>query len=182
MQRIASVMLATAVAGVSCLISAQAQAAETLYMGNLDFGDHSIVITPVTWGPSSNGFRSEVEFSLANDSHLTGLLTGVRKGAGTLYERWFNELSGQMESHALNSVTILSDRPFDLGVLSESLVQTSAHTYVISLTNFLSDAGLSTGAGFTLSVQPAVPEPGTWALMGLGLVGVAAVSRRRARA
>lgn len=182
MQRIASMMLATAVAGVSCLISAQAQAAETVYLGNLDFGDHSTVIPPVTLAPSTNAFTSRIEFSLANDSHLTGVLTGAGIGSATLYERWFNELTGDMELHSLKSVMVLNDRSFDLGLASESLVQTSAHTYGISMTNFFSDAGLKNGASFTLSVQPAVPEPGTWALMGLGLVGVAAVSRRRTQA
>jgi hypothetical protein len=35
--------------------------------------------------------------------------------------------------------------------------------------------------GIVVGTLQAVPEPGTWALMGLGLVGVAAVSRRRPR-
>jgi hypothetical protein len=35
--------------------------------------------------------------------------------------------------------------------------------------------------GIKVGTLQAVPEPGTWALMGLGLVGMAAVSRRRQR-
>lgn len=179
MHRIASVMLATAVAGASCLISAQAQAAETLYLGNLDFGDHRIVIPPVTLAPWTNAFNAKVEFSLANDSQLTGVLTGVGTGSATLYERWFNESTGKQELLSLKSVMVFNEQPFDLGMAPESLVRTSAHIYDISLTNVFNDAGLTAGAGFTLSVRPAVPEPATWALMGLGLAGVAFVRRRR---
>jgi hypothetical protein len=43
----------------------------------------------------------------------------------------------------------------------------------------ITDAAKLTGAGFTLSVRPAVPEPSSLALMALGLAGVAAVARRR---
>jgi hypothetical protein len=37
----------------------------------------------------------------------------------------------------------------------------------------------ASASGFGRLSTPGVPEPGTWALMGLGLVGVAAVARRR---
>jgi len=42
--------------------------------------------------------------------------------------------------------------------------------------------GLNTSVHFigALAGTPAIPEPATYALMGLGLVGVAAVARRRA--
>lgn len=66
-----------------------------------------------------------------------------------------------------------------------------SETFSVSVTNTSSQglwlltsigSGVSGFQNFLPSPAPAIPEPGTWALMGLGLVGISAVARRHQRA
>lgn len=181
MYRITSVMLAAVVASASFSTLAQAAGSALPYLGNLGYGDQSIAIPPLA--PSTNAFVYEAQFNLLNDSALTGRLTGIRSGAATLTESWFNEASGQTESRTWARTIAFDGQPFDLGALpgTAGVVSISPSIYTISLSGVLSDT-TAAGATFKLSVAQAVPESGTWALMGLGLVGVAAVRRRSAQA
>ncbi|HEX5355040.1 MAG TPA: PEP-CTERM sorting domain-containing protein [Aquabacterium sp.] len=179
MYRITTVMLAAAVASTTMMASAQAAGATPPYLGDLGYGDQSIVIQPLA--PSTNAFVYEARFNLLHDSALTGVLTGIRSGAATVTESWFNEALGQTESRTWARTIAFDGQPFDLGTLpgTAGVVSISPSTYTISLSGVLSDNAAATGATFKLSVTQAVPEPGTWALMGLGLVGLTVARRRR---
>lgn len=75
---------------------------------------------------------------------------------------------------SLGHLTMLGDTPADKGLLK--LTYTNTTDQVVS--KFLS---FNLDATTTLRVL-AVPEPGTWLLMALGLAGVAVVSRQRRKA
>ncbi|HEX5354998.1 MAG TPA: hypothetical protein VFW93_02180, partial [Aquabacterium sp.] len=96
MYRITTVMLAAAVASTTMMTSAQAAGATLPYLGNLGYGDQTIVIPPLA--PTTPAFVYDAQFNLLHDSALTGVLTGIRSGAATVTESWFNEALGQTES------------------------------------------------------------------------------------
>ncbi|MBI5924352.1 MAG: PEP-CTERM sorting domain-containing protein [Aquabacterium sp.] len=181
MKRITSVMLAAMVASASFSTSAQAADSTVPYWGSFDFGDQVVSIPALS--ASSGAFVFDTRFHLEHDSVLTGVLTGISSGAVTLTETWFSELRGQIESRTLARSIVFDGQPFDLGTQpgTAGVISISPSMYRISLSGTLSDAARLTGAGFTLSVSPAVPEPTSLALMGLGLAGVAAVRRQRAQ-
>jgi hypothetical protein len=78
-------------------------------------------------------------------------------------------------------------------VTAGSILTASNFSVAAGLTSYLTSAGVSTTSlsAITSSIQsvalpvtaaPAVPEPSTYALMGLGLVGISLISRQKRQA
>jgi hypothetical protein len=167
--------LATALAA-SCFMSTLAMAATTpTVLGSLSSGSYTVALPPDA--AKTTFFNQQITFALAQDSVLTASVTNASWAAGTLSIGFFNEATGLFELQPVVSNILLTDSPISLGALAATLPATSARSYVLDLTGAVTSASLPVGGQLTLSVQ-AVPEPGTWVLMGLGLAGVAAVTRR----
>lgn len=99
----------------------------------------------------------------------TGLLTGVMTGGGIVSSLGY---TGDL----LQAATLT---PTDTGLIASNFsVTPSFQSY---LTSAGATASLITTVG-SLVTSINVPEPGTYALMGLGLVGIAFVSKRRSQA
>lgn len=116
----------------------------------------------------------------------TALMTLVADG-GTLFGN--AQLPPEMEPFAITEHRLYWIGGFNGGADTAPQSSNVSETFSVSVTN-TSDQGLwlltSIGSGvsglqrfYPAPPTAAVPEPGTWALMGLGLVGIAAASARR---
>ncbi len=167
-----------AAALIACAASGTQAALSVPDFGTLTPGDYTVSIPGFT-GTSS--FSYQLAFGVAQDSVLTGNLTGISSGASTFNQVRFNESTGAMDTTQVSRQVVFEGRDFNLGTVGASLPGISPSSFVLKLSGSLTEAAaMAGGATLTLTVR-AVPEPGTWALMGLGLVGLFVAGRRRAR-
>lgn len=90
-------------------------------------------------------------------------------------------LTGSLLTHVGDTFTLVGVLRLDAGVTGGTVggtawSQGSADYFITPQAG----VSLSTGSGHDYSFGAPVPEPQSWALMGLGLLGVSAVARRRA--
>lgn len=143
-------------------------------------GQYNVTLPAV---PGTNVFSESLAFTgVAQDSVLTARLFGITSGASTLTGTRFNLSTGATDTFQVSRQIVTDGLLFDLGALKASEIGFSPKGYVLQLSGTLAPEALGTGVSLQLFVRPPIPEPGTWALMGLGLVGLFAVGRQRAGA
>ncbi len=86
-----------------------------------------------------------------------------------------NSVSGLTMTSTAKPLFVQSLGLYGAGVVALDVVQDYG-----SITSTISMSPCFLGCKPTASFVPEVPEPSSWALMGLGLLGVAAVARQRA--
>jgi hypothetical protein len=162
MNRSSKAALATALLWACCA----AQAATAL--GTVTSGSYTADIVL----DSSPTFVQDVTFTLNQPSVVTGTLDGVSLLTGASALRFTEMGSAPIDG-------TVSGNSFKLGLLPAPVgIGFDSGFYTLSLSG-LAKAGVSS-LKLTLNVTPAaVPELQSWALMALGLVGVAAVARRQ---
>ncbi|MEY4765958.1 MAG: motif [Pseudomonadota bacterium] len=166
--------VALAVCGFMSAASAQSVAVFPPKLGMLTPGDYSFSL------PIDQGEWSQWSFVVAVDSQVTAQFQGLEGGAAILASRSFSEATGKVTVTPLAQIMTFEGEPFSLGTIkgSQGTASISPVSYLLMLSSQASQAGLAAGQ-MTLNLKvTAVPEPGTWALMGLGLVGLAFARRR----
>jgi hypothetical protein len=118
------------------------------------------------------GLPQTLAFSNFSFDTATKALSGNLVGTGAIVSK-LNYLNGEM----LTATSL---------VTSGSTKVASGFTLSTALSNYLTAQGIApsqvsavTGVVKSVTVPAAVPEPTTYALMGLGLVGIALVARKR---
>ncbi len=165
----------------SCFMSLASSASATTltqpFLGRLTPGSYTYTVSPDAFMGST--FSNAVSFTLDQGSALSMSYTGLGTGATLLTSEQFSLTSGQTNSTLIARLMTFEGDTYNLGNLSATPEAGIAlPVYKLMLT------GSPTGAGpitLNLNVSATVPEPATWGLMGLGLVSVAAVARRRSR-
>ena len=191
----AGVVVGVAVEGCNCAaagFTSQVGSSYISYVGALNRAGNGSSATAISASGQivgyTNGFASGAPYRAfvtgANGVGVTDL--GVLLGSGQSYANAINS-QGQVGGSFIPDggtglhgfITGLNGlNPVDIN----TLVAPSADYYFTSVVG-VNDAGqvlalASNNRSYLLSVG-VVPEPGTWALMGLGLIGVAAARRKR---
>lgn len=125
-------------------------------------------------------FQEDVLFTLGKTSQVTGTLRGVNGAAALLGVRAqrFSEM-GTSPIIQVTPVNVGGSSTFDLGQLwAPTGIGFETGLYTLTLSG-LSDVG-ATGLQLSLNVT-LIPEPSTWGMLALGLVGVAAARRAKTR-
>lgn len=149
---------------------------ETFYLGDL----HVPGVTVVTNSYSQPGpYQDDYEFFIAENASASGLVLEL--------DSWWNKLDLAVTSISLTGVgsfSLLGNLGiFDFGTLSAGSYTLSIFSTVSGTPGLLhSDVGYAGLLALRASGPTEVPEPGTLALLGLGLIGVAMTTRRRATA
>ena len=201
MQSVHRLMSAAALA----LLSASAFASTTVYTSSASFlsnvaaGAYTNTFTGIAEDPPTTFSGGGFAYSIAADGGLYGVndflstnqiddaltinFTGnaVTALGGNFFSVDFvNAFQAVKMTVTLSDGTAVSFTPADLGSSYRGFTSTTAITsLVISAPGQSLYSSLDNFTVGTVAV-PTVPEPGTWALMGLGLAGIAFAARRKA--
>jgi PEP-CTERM motif len=175
-------MLATFIAGVFAAPAfAQSAPSPDWSIGSLAPGNYTISVED---GLFSRGYFSRrLSFGLKQDSEVWVTVNYMGAGTATLATRRVKEWYDYYEYPVLAHEVVADGVSFKLGNLADTAHAVDAPTpyYYLTLTSFMSSEPKDFYYALVNLQVVAVPEPGTWALMGLGLAGVAVAARRRIR-
>jgi hypothetical protein len=164
-------------AAAMVLVSGMAQAS-TNFPSILSEGVNTIDISLA--GAGDTLFQEDVLFTLGKTSQVTGTLSSVN-GAVTLLgvrAQRFSEM-GNSPIIQVTPVDVGGSSTFDLGkLMAPTGIGFESGLYTLSLSG-LTAAG-ETGLRLSLNVS-SIPEPATWGMLALGMVGVAGVRRAKSQ-
>jgi hypothetical protein len=142
-------------------------------------------VAPVQRSVSSGGSLTvtDLNVDLANKKVFATIIGGNGVGTLTNFHLWnIGSITG--------ATSVTGAGTFTTNITGLSITEAGFNTFVQSLgllslgrgaLQTVTDFGTITSTIKATAVTPAIPEPSTYALMGLGLVGIALAARRRAK-
>ena len=121
-------------------------------------------------------FTDNFVIDLTNNSLTNGGLISVSLGGGNNIDFTCQACSVRLDSTLFS---LMSTGTLDVFTLNPTLLTTGLHT--LSVTGNIVTGPSASYSGTINFNTPAVPEPGTWAMMLLGFGGVGLMMRRRRR-